>query len=576
VSPVTLERPLLALALALGALIVLYVLDRLRRRPVLLLVASLELFRKTAETESAAEATSKRAWRDLVLKGLASLALALAAGGPELAHGRSAGRRVRVLLDRSASMAAREPAGTRLDLARAELGRVLEALGDDDLVELHLEPPGEDEPSRALSRSEARAFVPRVLSVPSRVRERIDLFAAAASDKALPLLVVTDRELGPLPAELAPWVALARVGSPLENAGITALASRKDEHGAEQLLVATSSPATVELRMGSKVKRVPVAGSAIEPVPPGVDRVEARILRPGAGHDALSSDDVAIALRESDAPLRVAVDPALGAPLEAALRAVPGALVHAGVEATGNDVSFLPWRDNLDAPTGFQVYFAPADTDVVGPVTIDPALEPYRLADFIPKRVHAEHPLADTKSLVRDEKDHVLVGLGPRSAWIGFDAPREVRGTWAGDPSFAGFLAFLLERVRALVPLDLACHPTGEPLTLPRPPDAAPGARLVVTDPSNVAHPSGPRFIPLEAGVHSVRAEGGTKTVDFSAALLDPATEDLSGGLTRPFGPAVTAALAARSEARAGAPLAWLAALLALALAALAWSLDRR
>src|SRR5437870_4666948 len=128
-----LERPLLALLVAALAIVVLLVLDRLRRRPVVFVVASLDLFPESAEAARAEASSRRRAWRDLVLKALAAASFALALGGPAIEGAALSGRRVRVLLARGASLAAREPGGaSRLDLAKGEVRRVLERLAPAD------------------------------------------------------------------------------------------------------------------------------------------------------------------------------------------------------------------------------------------------------------------------------------------------------------------------------------------------------------------------------------------------------------------------------------------------------------
>ena len=570
-------RPLLALVVGLVSVAILFIIDRLRRRPVVLLVASLELFPESVKSASEAERTKRRAWLDLLLKGAAALALALAAGGPALPDAGSKGRRLRVLLDRSASMEAQETQGKRIDLARAELGRALDQLSPEDEVEIKLDPLGEDEPARTLSPREARAFSPRILRVPRTLDERSELFALAASEKMLPLLVISDRPLAKVASEVAPWVAVALVGTPLENRGITAFASRRDASG-EKLLVATSGPCEVELTMrltvgGSKVEKLIVTGSAVAAVPSGVERAEARVL----GKDALPSDDRAVALRATDAPLRVAVEPGLGAPLETALRSVPGTDVHPRVEHARDDVTFMKWSDleHVNPPTGFHVYFADGDVPIEGtqPKFPDPVFGK-EIAFPGVKSVRNERPKSiETHDVAVDDARHTLVGLGANVVWIGV-APPEPKDAWATSDDFPDLVARILDHVRALGPEDLIAHPTGTPFALPRPLDAAPGTELLVKDPLGVERLTGPTYTPLEPGVHEVRREGSTKKALFSAALLDPETQDLSGARTVPFSKAVLGKLLPGKSTSTAFPLAWLLAILGLALALAAWSLE--
>jgi hypothetical protein len=574
---VTLERPILALAVGLAAIAILFIIDRLRRRPVVLLVASLELFPESVKSASEAERTRRRAWLDLLLKGAAALALALAAGAPALANAGSTGRKLRVLLDRSASMEAQEAQGRRIDLARAELGRALDQLSPDDAVELHLDPPAADDPRDTLSPRAARAFAPRVLRVPRTLDDQSGLFALAASEKRLPLLVISDRPLAPIASEVAPWVAVALVGTRLENRGITALASRRDASG-EKLLVATSAPCEVELTMSftagaSEVRKLAVTGSAVAPVPSGVERAEARVL----AKDALGSDDRAIAVRATDAPLRVAVEPGLGAPLETALRSVPGTDVHPRVEHARDDVTFMKWTDleHANPPTGFHVYFAEGDEAVEGALdTLDPVFGKVAFPGV--KAVRAEKPKSiETGNVVVDRSGHTLLGLGANVVWIGV-APPEPNDLWARSDDFPELMARILDHVRALAPEDLVTHPTGTPFMLPRPLDAPPGAQLLVKEPLGFERLSGPSYTPLEPGVHEVRREGSAKKVLFSAALLDPETQDLSQARTVPFSKALLDQLRPGGRTNAAFPLAWLLAILGLALGLAAWSLEER
>ncbi len=567
-----LERPYLALGAAVVAVVVLYILDRLRRRPVVLLVASLELFPKSVEAESQADESKKRAWRDLILRALAACLLALAAGGPRLAQGSSAGRRVRVLLDRSASMDAKDQGTTRLELARAELARALEKLASVDEVELHLDPPGEDEPRAPLSPDAARAFVPRVVCVPSTVAQRIDLVAAAAATKTVPLLVVTDHDVALVQSdsELAKWVEVAIVGTPQKNVGLTALASRRGPDKEEKLLVATTERTEVELILRTQ-SVIAVDRSAIASVPSGVERASATITT----LDALASDDRATAVRRVDAPLRVVVQPGLGKPLEAALRAVPGSDVTVSDREEDADVTFREWKDR-DVVTakvsGFTVWFTRERVDAEPKKTLTLDDQPLGVGHFrrdIPSGVRLD-------TIVVKDGDDPVIGIGRREAWIGFWPPKEFKEGWANQVSFPRFFARLLEHVRSLEPEDLVCHPTGRPLLVPRPLDASPGARLVVLDPSGKAWPVEKSFTPTVPGVHEVRAESGKKTTAFAAALLDPDTSDLSKTRARPFSPALLSALSARPDLRTDAGLAWLLVLLALLLAGVAWSLDSR
>jgi hypothetical protein len=254
--------------------------------------------------------------------------------------------------------------------------------------------------------------------------------------------------------------------------------------------------------------------------------------------------------------------------------------VHSGTERTGADVFVRRWAksEEFEALNGFTIYFADATDFVVKDADRRTTDFGASLAADLENSKFREAPtqgIEPVKPIVTSD-GHIVMGVGTRVAWLGIEPPQSPRDGWAAKPSFPRFFAYLLDRVRALAPQDLVVHATGEPLLLPRPADAPSGARLVVTDPLGQAHAAEKTFTPLEPGIHKVRAEGGAQEIEFSAALLDRDAQDLSGAKTRPFAPAVIAALSARAERRESLPLAWVAALLALALAGVAWSLDSR
>jgi hypothetical protein len=619
---VTFDRPPLAFAVAILAIVLLALLDRLRRRPVVLVVASLALFPETAEVATAAARSRRREWRDLVLKCLAACLLALAAGGPRLPRGAGAGRRVRILLARGASLRAREGKGTRFDLAREEARRALAALAPEDRVDLHLAPVADDEPRGALDPDAARAALDqvRLVDAPSALEARAALLSAAASElardaSALPVFVISDRPAASLAfaPELAAAARFAVVGEPHANRGIVALASRRDERGKETLLAAVTNaadePATLTLTLRLAAGPDDPGGETIArtlSLAAGETRIELvladALARTGAvfaslsGEDALAVDDRVIALRAADAPVKIAIAGNLGAPLETALRSVPGTTVETFPEGeapvTGHDLTILSWKDDSQRqPRGSVVFVCPPEpaAPVVRPLRADLALidawfpgtnlvEGLEGVSVVRSGVPTGLPF---KPLVKDASGHTLLGASAPTPdtfflYVGFALPRSSREPWASTPSFPRFWANVVERVRErpAEPAELRAEPTGEPLALPRPADAEPGDALSVTAPSGRARLVQDRYVPLEAGIHRVRAEHGKASVAFAAALRDPGTEDLRSARGAPFTRAVLALLQRPSTARASASLAWLLALLGLAFAGAAWALE--
>ena len=419
-----LERPLAALVVALGALAVLAILERLRRRPVVLVVASLDLFPESAVVASAAARSRRREWRDLVLRSLAALAFALALGGPTLEAGQAAGRRVRVVLGRGASLAAREPSGrTRLDLARDEVRRALERLAPEDRVDLTLLPPGPDSPAAGLSPGAALAALSdvRTVAAPGELAQGSAALAAAASDRAvgdvaqthgeaLPALVVLDREpeAASVPRELLAAARVALVGSPVPNRAVVALASRRDELGRERLLCAVGNfapePArlTVELRFAREPGQLSRATPLVRTVDVGAGEigsilvddasvlgsataVEARLV----GEDSLALDDGALALRPLAAPVRIAVVGDVGRPVETALRACEGVTVElfppGGAPLRGFDLTVeRAERDDEPAPAGACVFVCPPRDDAFVTPRLPLALDVSRARTLVP------------------------------------------------------------------------------------------------------------------------------------------------------------------------------------------------
>jgi hypothetical protein len=628
---VHLDRPWIALAAAAAALVVLVLLDRLRRRPVVLLVASLALFPESVEVTRAAERSRRREWRDLVLRSLAALAFAVALGGPSLEGAERGGRRVRAVLGRGASLSGREPTGqTRLELARAELARALEKLAPEDRVDLALVPPSVDDPESGLSPEDAVRALERgrTVAAPGELAQATAVLAATAGElardpsRALPALVVLDREpaAGSVPDELRRVARIALVGSPLPNHGIVALASGRDELGRERLLAAVrnASPATAPVRLEvvsardtSDLGRGVLIVRELE-VPPGAtERViidDADLLSRTNATEVRIADgsgigDRALALRPSDAPVRVAVAGELGHAVVTALRSCEGVTVELFPEGTpplrGFDLTVeRVLRDDQPAPHGACVFVCPPpEAGGVVPAKLELGA---RARSLVPAAVAADlaSALAPVRSVRREpppnlgELEPIVASGGvpllaasgkdrggSLAVYVGFDlASRAVEDGWARDASFPLFWAELVERVRERpdAPPALECHPTGAPLVLPRPADALPGAPLEVIlpgEPARVRRIHGSSFVPLEAGVYRVRADGAKSEALFAAALLDPGTQDLRGGKTRPFDAETLALLERRDAPLRRASLVPIWALLGLAFVAAAWAL---
>lgn len=383
----------------LPAVVALHFLRARRRRRD---VAGLFLWRR-AHAHVARKRRYSPTWL-LALQLLFVAAAAVAMAGPRLA--RPDGGSVVLVLDASASMAARSGGGTRLDLAVAA---ALDRLGGRSRVALVRAGAA----PRLLAPLDAtRADLLAALSEVRAFDAREDLLGAVDLGRSLlpgaPVVVFTDHR-----AELG-RAEVVVVGEAVDNLGISAF-----DVGVGQAFVAVvasgSRPAEAVVGLfdaGKEVARTTVlvpaggSGSATFPLldelggPTGV--LEARILAPGP--DALDLDDRAFAGRRE---LAVVTDD-LYAPLVRALQAAPGVALYGAADATrrvadlrvvtraldDGDVDSLPAGDYLlfQPPARAPEYHVVRDQDRVAPlmrfvelesavVGLDPAREGWRDLD---------------------------------------------------------------------------------------------------------------------------------------------------------------------------------------------------
>lgn len=319
-------------------------------------VSALFLWRRALEL---AEARRRFAPSWLLLAQLLFVALAaLALARPVLRLG---GAPDRVLVvDASASMAARDPDGVRIDKARAAAAEILRGAGRTALVRAGLDAevlhPLEGDPSdlraalSALAPGDAEAELDRALS----------LARSAFPDAELHLF--TDAPFGRAPpAEATGAVTLHSVAGAGANLGITTF-----DLGIQQAYVAVVSthprPLEVEVQLlrdgaplASSTQLVPAAGQAnvVFPLEPDPGVIEARIAAPE--WDALALDDVAFAgVRALGVALTASIEP-----LERALAAVPGVRrLPGGAQGPGVDVRVLVGADPDELPAGRYLLFA--------------------------------------------------------------------------------------------------------------------------------------------------------------------------------------------------------------------------
>ncbi len=315
--------PLLLLA-APVALVLLWLLERLRRRPVELVVADLTLFAPTPEVEAAARSRRRQLGLRLLLLALAALLLSVAAAGPSVEPAADGPLVVDLVLDAGITSGARDGAGTRLDQHRLALEAVLDRLRPDDRVRVHVV-PGPANGGSALPPTDARA----VLRAAVPTAAPADLEGVLARLGPRRVVVATDRLL-----PLAAATILVVAGSPAPDRGLVALEA--DGETLRATVASWGAPGEAEVELAARgpdgverttTRRVTcpahgaarVAWSAADGLPEGAIEARARLL----GGDALPADDLAFAALATPRR-RVGLSGVIGPATRRALAAVPG------------------------------------------------------------------------------------------------------------------------------------------------------------------------------------------------------------------------------------------------------------
>jgi len=288
-----LERPILLLLLLL--LPVLYWLERRFWRPRVERVASLLLLEAISErSESAAERGTR--WLRFAFLALAWTGLVVCAAAPVLRTGEPPGRDVALVLDTSASMAARGPSGrTRFERAKEAALAFVERLDDRDRVSVVAHPSG----GRAAERRSPGAAADRIRRlVPTDLPGRPDarLLADLAASSARPVqhtYVFTD---DPRSVAAGARTSVVTVGEAASNLSVHSLVF-DDAEGAYTARIrsfagrpeSTRAVLSVDGReVASATAEVPPRGfAAVRLDGPRGDRVAVRIESGGA----LAADD---------------------------------------------------------------------------------------------------------------------------------------------------------------------------------------------------------------------------------------------------------------------------------------------
>lgn len=217
------------------AVVLLWLLERWRQRPVRLVVADVGLFEPTPEVEAEARARRRRVGLRFLLLAGAALALGLAAAGPRGPRPPDGPLLVDVLLDRGVASGALERDGaTRLEHHRRHLRPALDALRPDDRVRVHLVPG--DAGTTPLSPADGRALLEAATptaaaadleAVLARVAPQVFTRSGRGPEGGAPVLVATDRALA-LDPTLAGHVLVAVSGDARPDRSILALARGED------------------------------------------------------------------------------------------------------------------------------------------------------------------------------------------------------------------------------------------------------------------------------------------------------------------------------------------------------------
>jgi len=460
--------------------IALWLLERWRRQPLVLVVADLELFTPGAASEEEARAAERRlSWR-FWSRLLALTLLVTAASGPRIAVGPRGSLVVEAVLSRglSASAQGEGTSEAHLDRTRAALREVVERLRSDDRVRLHLLP---GPPPQLLTRNEAFQALERVRPAAAEADLPTALAPLLAPQPGVtaPVFCASERD----PGLQSPRLQLALSGGPYLNRGVVAL--RRSGNTLHATLLGTPGPVEVAfaarlvdgtLRSG-QAKGVLSQGQPLLlswSAPPLGRALEAsvRIL----GSDALASDDQAFAVATRQRTRRVAVQGELSAPLRRALQAVE--LVQLEFVAPGRNpdpecalliVNALP-KVLPQIPLAVVPVALPNQPVPGGALRPGPPHQAWRhLASRLTHDPAQVPGLTPTPKGLPQVRPLILAGREPLVLVAGDQLPEVVvlrapaTGPWTERESFPLLWAELLEALAPLSHGELRAYPAGEP-----------------------------------------------------------------------------------------------------------------
>jgi len=584
----TFGHPYVLWGLALLPVVALLYVRRAGRREAV--VPNLALWRAAA-AGAAPEAGKRRGALDLpMVFALLFLASALVAASDPVIH-RAARQapEVLVLVDRSASMAAKP----RLGKTRSEQGMA-------DVAHLLAGPGGAEVRLIGLPLASGRGIEPTELplDLPAELSRCAGLARGASA-----VMVMTD-DAGAVPERLggAPVLVVSH-GGPSQNVAVDAFEVTRDDEGRVVVFAAVRNysaepmdvPAVIAAGEAAEIRRqlrVPADGCAtlVEPLPdPAPDRVEL-VLEVG---DDLASDNRAVAVR-SGGRTRVAYVGRGNPFIERALGLLPRVALRRFRLTTDVGENFdLFLYDGVTPdrlPKGVVVLIDPAGT--VGPFRVLGALtDPTGLraaqAKASPLLVDVDVGTLRFRRVLRIEAPpaaEALLTAGEETALVRWaDAEREVlvigcalslsETNWPHLPSFPIFWSNLLARLER--PGDLPTYSlTGEHISF----RARTGAEAAVTGPDGEPVPVLPApgarrtFLPTKAGVYTVRA--GPSERAYAVNMMHPSESDTSGSPAGADDRLLQSALA--RAPRGGVSLWKLLTLAAVVLAFATWATSSR
>ncbi|NQT51063.1 BatA domain-containing protein [bacterium] len=550
--------------LAVPALVALSLWRRRRRESV---ASSLLLWRQVADARRQLPASRRQRRLDPLLVLRIAIALALTGALSGLAWVRADARRrhVALVLDRSASMAARQGAATRRAQAQ---GQLLRLVGTSPHDVVHLLPVPLPDGSGA---DEDRTLADRLSSLPDThaAVAPADLLAAARDATArwpeAPVIVATDQKLQGLP----PGARLLAVGGPADNRGIVAFAARQRRDGQHEVLVrvanAGQQQATVQVEL--RADDAPIAQRPLTIAAGEQNQAifearlgDATVLHARLdGSDALSADDEAwLARRGGRTQVALVGEPCL--PLRRALEAVDDVDVVEQHGAPSGQAGLAVYYRTVPATLAGGTVVVVAPQSAVGQLRVAEETVPAKLTDSSPRdplmtAVDLAHTdLGAVRRVALPQGFETLAASGPTpliGRWREGDTTLIYVGidpatcNWPLHPSFPIFWANVVREAAAVRRTEFAAARPGQLCTL-----LANSRRTTVRGPDGLPQEGRGVFRPERVGLYRATSDDGRKASLAVSLLSERETMEAGSGAMAPLDSLPASAATATSEAR--------------------------